>query len=67
MERAAALRAMTMGAAYILRMEKEIGSLEVGKLADMIVLDRNVFDIPAEDIANVKVEQTMVGGRIVLP
>jgi predicted amidohydrolase YtcJ len=62
-----ALRAMTINAAYTLRMEKQVGSLEVGKLADMIVLDRNVFNIPAEDIARVKVEQTMVGGRIVWP
>jgi predicted amidohydrolase YtcJ len=62
-----ALRAMTINAAYTLRMEKLVGSLETGKLADMIVLDRNVFDIPAEDLANVKVEQTMVGGRIVWP
>jgi predicted amidohydrolase YtcJ len=62
-----ALRAMTINAAYTLRMEKQVGSLEVGKLADMIVLDRNVFNIPAEDIAKVKVEQTMVGGRLVWP
>lgn len=62
-----ALRAMTINAAYTLRMEKQTGSLEVGKLADMIVLDRNVFDIPADDLANVKVEQTVVGGRTVWP
>lgn len=63
--RAAALRAITMNAAYSLRAEREVGSLEVGKLADMIVLDRNFFTIPAEDIANIKVLQTMVGGKIV--
>ncbi|WP_229507065.1 amidohydrolase [Pseudoduganella rivuli] len=62
-----ALRAMTINAAYTLRMEKQVGSLEVGKLADMIVLDRNVFDIPADELANVKVEQTVVGGRTVWP
>ena len=54
-----------MNAAYSLRAEREVGSLEVGKLADMIVLDRNFFTIPAEDIANIKVLQTMVGGKIV--
>ena len=63
--RAAVLRAITMDAAYTLRMEKEIGSLEVGKLADLIVLDRNFFDIQPEDIAHIKVLQTMVGGKIV--
>lgn len=63
--RAAALRAMTVDAAYTLRQERETGSLEAGKLADLIVLDRNVIHIPAQDIANVKVLQTMVGGKIV--
>jgi predicted amidohydrolase YtcJ len=63
--RAAALRAITMNAAYTLRAERDVGSLEVGKLADMIILDRNFFTIPAEDIANIKVLQTVVGGKIV--
>jgi predicted amidohydrolase YtcJ len=63
--RAAALRAITMDAAYTLRMEREIGSLEVGKLADLIVLDRNFFEIQPEDIAHTRVLQTMVGGKIV--
>lgn len=61
--RAAALRAITINAAYTLRQEQSTGSLEVGKLADFIVLDRNVMTIPAEDIANVKVVQTVVGGK----
>ncbi|HEX7986941.1 MAG TPA: amidohydrolase family protein, partial [Duganella sp.] len=65
MPRAAALRAITMNAAYTLRQEALTGSLEVGKLADMIVLDRNFFTIPEEDIANIKVLQTVVGGKIV--
>ena len=63
--REAALRAITMNAAYTLRQEALTGSLEVGKLADMIVLDRNFFTIPAQDIANIKVLQTVVGGKIV--
>ncbi|NYE63196.1 hypothetical protein FHW58_004424 [Duganella sp. 1224] len=65
MPRAEVLRAITINAAYTLRQEKDTGSLEVGKLADMIVLDRNFFTIPAEDIANIKVLQTVVGGKIV--
>jgi predicted amidohydrolase YtcJ len=65
MPRAAVLRAITLNAAYTLRQEALTGSLEVGKLADMIVLDRNFFTIPAEDIANIKVLQTIVGGKIV--
>ena len=65
MPRAAVLRAVTMNAAYTLRQETTIGSLEVGKLADLIVLDRNFFTIPDQDIANVKVLQTVVGGAVV--
>jgi predicted amidohydrolase YtcJ len=65
MPRAEVLRAITLNAAYTLRQEKESGSLEVGKLADMIVIDRNFFTIPAEDIANIKVLLTVVGGKIV--
>ncbi|MYM96957.1 amidohydrolase [Duganella vulcania] len=65
MPRAAVLRAITLNAAYTLRQEDLTGSLEPGKLADMIVLDRNFFTIPAEDIANIKVLQTVVGGKIV--
>jgi predicted amidohydrolase YtcJ len=65
MPRAAALRAITMNAAYTLRQETRLGSLEVGKLADLIVLDRNFFAIPDEDIANIRVLQTVVGGRVV--
>jgi len=65
MPRAAVLRAITLNAAYTLRQETVTGSLEVGKLADFIVLDRNFFTIPAEDIANIKVLQTVVGGKVV--
>jgi predicted amidohydrolase YtcJ len=65
MPRAAVLRAATFDAAWTLRQEAHIGSLEVGKLADLIVLDRNVLAIPEEEIARVKVLQTVVGGRVV--
>jgi len=53
---------MTMGAAYTLGQDREIGSLEVGKLADLIVLDRDVFHIPPEEIASTRVLMTVVGG-----
>lgn len=65
MPRAAVLRAATMNAAWTLRQESMTGSLEAGKLADFIVLDRNFFSIPEEDIANIKVLQTVVGGKVV--
>jgi len=65
MPRAAVLRAATIDAAWTLRQEAQLGSLEVGKLADFIVLDRDFFAIPAEDIANIRVLQTVVGGKLV--
>lgn len=59
------LRAITENSSYELHQERETGSLEAGKLADFIVLDRNVMRVPAEDIANVRVLETVVGGRVV--
>jgi len=59
------LRAITLGSSYELHQDDRTGSLEPGKLADMIVLDRNVLEIPVEDIAHVKVLETVVGGRSV--
>jgi predicted amidohydrolase YtcJ len=61
----AALHAITTGAAYELHAEREVGSIEVGKLADFIVLDRNLFNIPPTEIAHVQVLLTVVGGRAV--
>ncbi len=65
LSRAEALRAITMNASYELHQEEFTGSIEVGKLADLIVLDRNYFQIPEAQIADIKVLQTVVGGRVV--
>jgi predicted amidohydrolase YtcJ len=65
LERAQVLRAITMNSSYELHQDAETGSLEPGKLADLIVLDRNVLKIAPEEIAQVKVLETVVGGRIV--
>jgi hypothetical protein len=59
------LRAITLNGSYELHQELSTGSLEPGKLADIIVLDRNFFDIPAAEIADIKVLQTVVGGQVV--
>ena len=59
------LRAATIDAAYELHEDDVTGSLEIGKFADFIVVDRNPLKIPAEDIANVQVIETVVGGRTV--
>lgn len=60
-----ALRCYTTNSAYMVHMEDKIGSIEVGKKADVIVLDRNVFEIPPEELPEVKVLATMVDGRVV--
>ncbi len=59
------LAAYTIGSAYAARLERETGSLEVGKLADVIVLDRNLFEIAPTEIHQAKVLLTLLGGRTV--
>jgi predicted amidohydrolase YtcJ len=60
-----AIRAYTLGAAFAGRREKTEGSIEPGKLADLIVLDRDLFKIEPDRIADTKVLLTMVGGKVV--
>jgi len=60
---ATTIRAMTLNAAYTLNMDQYVGSLEVGKFADLIVLDRDLTAIAPEEISNTRVLLTMVGGR----
>ncbi|MBT8046998.1 MAG: amidohydrolase family protein [Xanthomonadales bacterium] len=61
--RAEAVRAFTLDAAYAGFMEHEVGSLETGKRADFIVLDRDVMEIPAAEIPEVRVIETWVDGE----
>ncbi|MBI5033198.1 MAG: amidohydrolase [Chloroflexi bacterium] len=58
------LRAYTINGAYQMHLEDKIGSLEVGKLADLIVLEKNLFDVPKDQLCNVKVLLTMMNGRV---
>jgi predicted amidohydrolase YtcJ len=57
------IRAITANSAYELHVERDVGTLEVGKFADLIVLDRNLLKIPPREIAATKVLLTVVGGR----
>jgi predicted amidohydrolase YtcJ len=60
-----ALRSYTIWAARQLFMEDKIGSLEVGKYADIAVWDKNMYAIPTEEIKDLKCQMTLLGGHIV--
>jgi len=62
---AQAVEAYTLGAAYAGRREKTEGSIEPGKLADLIIVSQNIFEIDPHTIAQTKVIKTIVGGRVV--
>ena len=62
---ATAIRAATLGSAYGNFLDEETGSIEVGKLADLIVIDKNLFDLPSSDISEARVLLTLFGGEIV--
>lgn len=59
------IRGYTINAAYQLHMEDEIGSIEVGKKADVIVLSENLFEANVYEIGKISVELTMQGGKVV--
>jgi predicted amidohydrolase YtcJ len=58
-----AIAAFTINAAYVNHLEKQAGSVEVGKLADLAILDRNLFEIPASEISDAKVLVTLFEGK----
>ncbi len=60
-----AVAAYTSGAAFAAGREGELGSITQGKLADLTVLDRDIFSIDPHEIRTTKVSATMVGGRLV--
>ncbi|MBV7269290.1 amidohydrolase [Winogradskyella luteola] len=60
-----AIKAYTLNSAYVMRQENRVGSLEVGKLADFIVIDRNIFEIPISQIGLTKVDMTVFDGEVI--
>ena len=60
-----AVRAYTSASAHVAFLDDQVGTLEAGKLADLVVLSQDLFAVPPESIAATRVVMTMVGGRVV--
>ena len=60
-----AIEAYTLNGAYVNFLDKKVGSIEVGKQADLIVLDKNLFEIPPKEINESRVLATIFNGDIV--
>jgi predicted amidohydrolase YtcJ len=65
LSREEALRAATMAGAYVMHAEGTLGSIEVGKLADFVVIPVDYMKIPAEDIWKIEPDMTVIGGEVV--
>ena len=65
MSRELALRTYTINGAYAAFEEDIKGSIEVGKLADLTILDKDIMTIKEDDILDTKVEMTIIGGKVV--
>jgi predicted amidohydrolase YtcJ len=62
---AEALQAYTLGSAYVAFLDDRVGTLEVGKEADLVVLSQDLFTVPRELISATRAAMTMVGGQVV--
>lgn len=60
-----ALAAATLGSARVNHLDAETGSVEVGKRADLVVLDHDPFALPREEIGSVSIDMTLVDGQVV--
>ena len=58
------IKANTFNPAHQIRLDEKIGSIEVGKLADLVVLGKNLFDVAPSEISEVPVVLTMMNGKI---
>lgn len=65
MSREEMLKSFTWNAAYASHAEKDLGSLEAGKLADMVLLDKNVMTVDPKEILSTQVLVTVIGGEVV--
>jgi len=60
-----AIEIYTIHGARAMKMEDRIGSIEAGKLADFIILERNIFEIPIDEVADTQIRQTYFEGKLV--
>jgi predicted amidohydrolase YtcJ len=60
-----AVRAYTQGSAYAAFSDKLVGTLDVGKLADLVVLSQDIFTVAPDTVGKTKVIMTLVGGKSV--
>jgi predicted amidohydrolase YtcJ len=65
MSRDEMLKSFTWNAAYAAHAEKDLGSIEVGKLADLVILSRNVMTAEPREILSTEVLVTVIGGEVV--
>ena len=60
-----AIAGYTINAAFANFLDEDTGSVEVGKFADLVIIDRNLLKIPAQDISEAKVTATILEGKVV--
>jgi predicted amidohydrolase YtcJ len=60
-----AIMMYTLNGARLMLLEDKLGTLEAGKLADLVVVDTDILECPVDDILSAKVLLTMVGGKVV--
>ena len=60
-----AIRVYTWNGAYLGKEEALKGSIEIGKLADLVVIDRDILNVPNKEIMDIQVMMTIVGGEII--
>ncbi len=58
------IAAYTIEGAWLMHQEKETGSIETGKAADIVVLEKDLFKIPASEVGGVRVDLTMLDGEV---
>ena len=59
------IKIYTLNGAYIMHQEDQVGSIEIAKRADLVILEKNLFEVPVSDIGDVEVYKTLLQGEVV--